>query len=33
MLLGDAIGATALLGERLAMMQVVEQLSGVGHGG
>src|SRR3954454_11745523 len=33
MLLRDAVGTTALLSERLAVMQVVEQLSGVGHGG
>ena len=32
-LLRHAAGAAALLGERLAVVQLVEQLSGVGHGG
>ena len=32
-LLGDAVRSPALLGERLAMMEVVEKLPGVGHSG
>ena len=32
-LLGDPRGAPALLGERLAVMELVEEFAGVGHGG
>jgi hypothetical protein len=32
-LLGDAGGAAALFGERLAVMKLLEKLAGIGHGG
>jgi hypothetical protein len=31
--LGDPRGAPALLGERLAVMELFEEFAGVGHGG
>ena len=31
-LLGDAVGAAALLGRGLAVVQLVEEIAGVGHG-
>jgi hypothetical protein len=32
-LLGDPRGAPALLGEGLAVMELFEEMAGVGHGG
>jgi hypothetical protein len=31
--LSDPLGAPALLGKRLAVMQLIQEHSGVGHGG